>query len=65
MPAYVTDLVMFLADCLDIRSRNIKIVQMVENFNLDLAQAVPLGLIMNEAITNAIKYAFDAKVRLS
>jgi two-component sensor histidine kinase len=25
---------------------------------LDIAQAVPLGLILNEAITNAIKYAF-------
>jgi two-component sensor histidine kinase len=25
---------------------------------LDVAQAVPLGLILNEAVTNAIKYAF-------
>jgi two-component sensor histidine kinase len=59
MPAYVADLIIFLADCLDTRNRNIKIEQLIENFNLDLAQAVPLGLILNEAITNAIKYAFD------
>lgn len=29
-----------------------------DQINLDVAQAVPLGLILNEAITNAIKYAF-------
>ncbi|WP_374950127.1 histidine kinase dimerization/phosphoacceptor domain -containing protein [Mucilaginibacter sp.] len=58
MPAYVSDLTGHLADCFDIRRRKIKIEQLIENFNLDLAQAVPLGLILNEAITNAIKYAF-------
>jgi two-component sensor histidine kinase len=30
----------------------------VEEIELDVAQAVPLGLILNEAITNALKYAF-------
>ncbi len=30
----------------------------VENIWLDTAQTVPLGLILNEAITNCIKYAF-------
>lgn len=61
MAAYVSDLIGYLADCFDTRHRGIRIEQMVENFNLDLAQAVPLGLILNEAITNAIKYAFDEK----
>jgi two-component sensor histidine kinase len=32
--------------------------QVIEPFNIDLGQAVPLGLVLNEAITNAIKYAF-------
>jgi two-component sensor histidine kinase len=27
---------------------------------LDVSQAVPLGLIVNEVVTNAIKYAFCA-----
>ncbi|GAB4006720.1 hypothetical protein GCM10028808_09120 [Spirosoma migulaei] len=27
---------------------------------LDVTQAVPLGLIINEAITNALKYAFPS-----
>ncbi|MFA6195819.1 MAG: sensor histidine kinase [Sulfurimonas sp.] len=30
-----------------------------ENFNLDLEKAVPMGLIINELVTNSIKYAFD------
>jgi len=30
----------------------------LEVINLDTPQAVPLGLILNEAITNSIKHAF-------
>jgi two-component sensor histidine kinase len=29
---------------------------------LDVAQAVPIGLLLNEAITNAMKYAFPSEV---
>jgi two-component sensor histidine kinase len=32
----------------------------VEPIELEVTQAVPLGLIINEAITNALKYAFPA-----
>ncbi|SDG36102.1 hypothetical protein SAMN05192573_103198 [Mucilaginibacter gossypii] len=27
--------------------------------NLDISQAVPIGLILNEAITNSIRYTFN------
>ncbi|PUZ25764.1 hypothetical protein DCC81_15990 [Chitinophaga parva] len=30
----------------------------VEELNVDVSQAVPLGIIINEAITNSVKYAF-------
>ncbi|MBO9658291.1 MAG: sensor histidine kinase, partial [Chitinophagaceae bacterium] len=30
----------------------------IEAIQLDVSQAIPLGLILNEAISNAIKYAF-------
>jgi len=30
----------------------------IEPVELDVSQAVPLGLILNEAITNSLKYAF-------
>lgn len=33
---------------------------LIDNIELDIAQAIPLGLILNEAITNSIKYAFSA-----
>jgi two-component sensor histidine kinase len=61
MQAYVLDLVNYLRDCLDTSGRRIRIEQLIEPIRIDLAQAVPIGLILNEAITNAIKYAFDEK----
>ncbi|HTD42266.1 MAG TPA: histidine kinase dimerization/phosphoacceptor domain -containing protein, partial [Mucilaginibacter sp.] len=57
MPAYVEDLVAYLKDCFDTGSR-INFLREIEDIQLDVAQAVPLGLILNEAITNSIKYAF-------
>ncbi len=59
MHAYVSDLVGYLSDCFDTRRQHIRIEQLIEPIYLDLSQTVPLGLILNEAITNAIKYAFD------
>lgn len=35
----------------------------IECVDLDISQAVPLGLILNEAIINAIKYAYPATVQ--
>jgi two-component system, sensor histidine kinase PdtaS len=34
--------------------------QKVEPIDLDISQAIPLGLIINESVVNAIKYAFPA-----
>jgi two-component sensor histidine kinase len=31
----------------------------IQSIDLDVALAIPLGLIINEAVTNSIKYAFD------
>lgn len=59
MRAYISDLVSYLHDCLDTIARRIRFEIVVEDIRIDLAQAVPLGLILNEAVTNAIKYAFD------
>ncbi|TDO22381.1 tetratricopeptide repeat-containing sensor histidine kinase [Pedobacter duraquae] len=58
MPEYIDELVTYLKDSFDIGSR-IHFYKEIENFSLDVQHAVPLGLILNEAITNAIKYAFD------
>ncbi|MEO7048210.1 MAG: sensor histidine kinase, partial [Ferruginibacter sp.] len=34
----------------------------VESLELDVSQAIPVGLIVNEAVTNSIKYAFNHSV---
>jgi two-component sensor histidine kinase len=59
MPEYITDLVNNLSDSFDLRRRGIVFKKQIDNISLDFSQAVPVGLILNEAITNAIKYAFD------
>ena len=58
MSDYVADLVRYLCDSYDCARRRIRFKEFVEPVNLDSSQAVPLGLILNEAITNSIKYAF-------
>ncbi len=57
MNSYVRDLVSYLSDSFD-TGRRIRFEYEVEPVEMDVAQAVPLGLILNEAITNSIKYAF-------
>jgi|GEM_PF-627092 len=59
MAGYVADLVSNLSNGLGVDQ--IKFIQAVEPFNVDLSQAVPIGLILNEAITNSIKYAFHGQ----
>lgn len=57
MPDYIEEMIGYLKDSSGIDNR-ILFEKYVEDIELDVAQAVPLGLIMNEAITNAIKYAY-------
>ena len=57
MPEYVNELIHYLFDSFDIVNR-IVFKQNIARLDLDAAQAIPLGLIINESIVNAIKYAF-------
>jgi two-component sensor histidine kinase len=57
MSVYVRELVSYLTDSFNIGQR-ILFELSIEPIELDVSQAVPLGLILNEAITNCIKYAF-------
>jgi two-component sensor histidine kinase len=57
MPSYINELVEYLKDSFSIGQR-IRFEIRVEQLELDVAQAIPIGLILNEAITNSIKYAF-------
>ncbi|MFB9079157.1 histidine kinase dimerization/phosphoacceptor domain -containing protein [Flavobacterium procerum] len=57
MPNYIRELVEYLRESFSLGQR-IRFEIKVDPIELDVAHAVPLGLILNEAITNSIKYAF-------
>lgn len=55
--SYIVDLMKFLCDTFHYTQR-IKFEFNIPSISFDIAQAMPLGLIINEAMTNIIKYAF-------
>lgn len=57
MENYVRELIYFLKDSFD--AEKIRFTMNVASVEFDVSQAVPIGLILNETITNAIKYAFS------
>lgn len=57
MAVYLPELVNYLRDSFDLGT-NIRFKTNIEDIQLDISQAIPAGLILNEAITNSIKYAF-------
>ncbi|MBD0255833.1 MAG: ATP-binding protein, partial [Cytophagales bacterium] len=57
MASYIHDLVVYLRDSYH-PPGPVRFNLAVQPVELDVTQAVPLGLIINEAITNALKYAF-------
>ncbi len=54
---YIRELVEYLQGSYD-TGQNILFDLQTEHIELDVTQAVPVGLILNEAISNAVKYAF-------
>ena len=54
---YISDLIAYLEESFSTEG-NVEYDLQVEPMLLDVAQAVPVGLILNEAVTNSIKYAF-------
>ena len=57
MPGYIHELVDYLKDSFD-NGRSIKFHLQIDRISLGLPYVVPIGLILNESITNVIKYAF-------
>ncbi|MCD9014541.1 histidine kinase dimerization/phosphoacceptor domain -containing protein [Parachryseolinea silvisoli] len=62
MAVYLHELTEYLRDSFP-AARFIHIPLDIQSVELDVSQAIPVGLIVNEAITNAIKYAFPAPVQ--
>ena len=57
MMLYLPELLEYLRDSFDIKQQ-IQITTDIRDIHLDISKAIPVGLILNEAVTNAIKYAF-------
>jgi len=66
MSWYIYELITYIKECYS-SEKNINFILDTEKVFLDVAQAVPMGLIVNEAINNTVKYAFpkDAKGEVS
>jgi len=57
---YITELISEIRNSIDIK-KNITFKTEIEPIQLDISTTIPLGLILNELITNAIKHAFPNK----
>jgi len=58
LASYVDDICTFLSRAYGIDNSNIRIEVEVDDVSLDLDRAIPCGLIINELVSNALKYAF-------
>ena len=57
MSVYIPELVQSLEDGFG-KVNQIRFNLQIDQVNLDISHAIPLGLIINEAVTNSLKYAF-------
>ncbi len=55
---YLSELVHELIQSFPIHIEQIKVIEDLEKIELELTKAVPVGLIINEALTNCLKHAF-------
>src|SRR4030095_3742126 len=67
MSLYLEEFIGYLKDSFD--TNKIEFITQVAPIHLNLSQAIPVALIINEAVTNSIKYAFpdatDARISIS
>jgi len=60
MNSYISDLIEYLGSCFD-TGKPVSFRQVVDSVAFPLSHSVPIGLIINEAVTNSMKYAFTGR----
>jgi two-component sensor histidine kinase len=55
---YISNLVQSLSDSYNISNDKVKINVNIDDLNLDVDTMIPLGLVLNELVSNSFKYAF-------
>jgi two-component sensor histidine kinase len=58
--SYLTELVQNIQKTFKAKSEKVEFQMEVDNTNIQVGLAVPLGLILNELVTNCYKYAFES-----
>ncbi|NOT52904.1 MAG: hypothetical protein HOP10_16730 [Chitinophagaceae bacterium] len=58
---YVGNLLQTLCDSYNITNDKVKINVAIDELNLDVDTMIPLGLVLNELVSNSFKYAFKEK----
>ncbi len=68
MPEYIGDLVLYLRDSFADLQRRVVFYLDIVKIRLDVSKGVPVGVVLNDAINNAFKYAFadgeDARISI-
>lgn len=56
--SYITELIQYLSDAYGFNENELTINNEIEELQIDVDKAIPLGLILNELISNSFKYAY-------
>lgn len=55
---YINNLLKSLCDSYNITNDSVKVHTQIDDLNLDVDTMIPLGLVLNELVSNSLKYAF-------
>lgn len=55
---YISNLLQSLCDSYNITNDKVKVRTQIDDLNLDVDTMIPLGLVLNELVSNSLKYAF-------